>query len=176
MATQTTFTGPPTTTGRPSPNRTPNRKPESIDRAIAALGGWLARHSVGILRFNLGLVFAAFGVLKFVGMSPAESLAVRTLDTLTLGLIAGDVALYLTALVETVIGLTLMTAKFLKAGLVLLAGAMVGIMAPLVLFFAEMFPGGGPTLEAQYVFKDIVLVAAGMVVGAVSLGARMVLD
>ena len=171
MATDTTFTER-TTAQRPVSTRSPN----GVDRAIKALGGWLARHSVGFLRFNLGLVFTAFGVLKFIGMSPAESLAVRTLDTLTLGIVADDVALYLTALVETVIGLTLMTAKFVKTGLVLLAGAMVGIMSPLVLFFAEMFPGDGPTLEAQYIIKDIVLIAGGMVVAAVTLGARLVTE
>lgn len=171
MATDTTFTERPTAQRPVS-----TRSPIGVDRAIKALGGWLARHSVGILRFNLGLVFTAFGVLKFIGMSPAESLAVRTLGALTLGIVAGDVALYLTAIVETVIGLTLVTAKFVKTGLVLLGAALVGIMSPLVLFFTEMFQGGGPTLEAQYIVKDIVFVAGGMVVAAVALGARLVKD
>jgi uncharacterized membrane protein YkgB len=35
-----------------------------------------------------------------------------------------------------------------------------------------MFPGA-PTLEAQYVIKDIVLVAAGLVIAARALGARL---
>ena len=43
---------------------------------------------------------------------------------------------------------------------------MVGIMSPLVLFYGDLFPGGLPTLEAQYVLKDIVLAAAGAVVAA----------
>jgi hypothetical protein len=55
---------------------------------------------------------------------------------------------------------------------VVLGGALVGIVSPLVLFFSDMFPHGTPTLEAQYVFKDIVLAAAGLVIGAVALGAR----
>jgi hypothetical protein len=37
-----------------------------------------------------------------------------------------------------------------------------------------MFSGFAPTLEAQYVFKDIVLVAAGAVVAAKAMGARYV--
>lgn len=36
-----------------------------------------------------------------------------------------------------------------------------------------MFPGGTPTLEAQYVLKDIVLAAAVLVIGATALGARL---
>jgi uncharacterized membrane protein YkgB len=50
---------------------------------------------------------------------------------------------------------------------------MVGILSPLVLFFPELFPGA-PTLEGQYVLKDIVLVAAGLVVTARALGAELV--
>ena len=67
--------------------------------------------------------------------------------------------------------MTLTTGRFLRAGLVVLAGSMVGIMSPLVLFYGDLFPGAVPTLEGQYVFKDIVLVAAGLVVAASSLGA-----
>ena len=46
-------------------------------------------------------------------------------------------------------------------------------MSPLVLFFTDLFPGA-PTLEAQYVVKDIVLAAAGLVIAASALGARFV--
>jgi uncharacterized membrane protein YkgB len=35
-----------------------------------------------------------------------------------------------------------------------------------------MFPGA-PTLEAQYVLKDIVLVASGLVIAATAMGARL---
>jgi hypothetical protein len=40
-----------------------------------------------------------------------------------------------------------------------MAGALVGILSPLVLFPDQMWSGNGPTLTGQYVFKDIVLVA-----------------
>lgn len=54
---------------------------------------------------------------------------------------------------------------------------MIGIMSPMVLMFSELFPLPlAPTLEAQYVFKDVVLVAAGFVVAAKAKGARMVLE
>ena len=74
---------------------------------------------------------------------------------------------------ETFVGLTLVTGGFLRTGLVVLAGALVGIMSPLVLFFDELFPAGGPTLTAQYVLKDIVLACAAAVIGAAALGARL---
>jgi hypothetical protein len=62
----------------------------------------------------------------------------------------------------------------MRAGLVVMAGWLAGIMAPVVLFPTEMFPGGLPTLAAQYVLKDIILIAAAAVVAAQALGARMV--
>lgn len=134
---------------------------------------WLNRYSIDMLRISLGLVFAFFGFLKFFpGFSPAEDLAIRTVETLTFGVVSGSVALWVTAAVECFIGLTLATGRLLKAGLVTLGFALVGILSPVVLFFGDLFPGA-PTLEAQYVLKDLVLAAAGMVVGAAALGSRL---
>jgi hypothetical protein len=62
---------------------------------------------------------------------------------------------------------------FDRCGQMVLGGSLVGIMSPLVLFCSDLFPGT-PTLEAQYDFKDIVLVAAGLVVAARALGATLV--
>jgi putative oxidoreductase len=147
-----------------------------VERAAGAAARWLAGHSVTTLRVSLGLVFLGFGALKFVpGTSPAEALVMRTIDTLSLGLVSGTPAVLITAVLETFIGLTLITGIGLRAGLAVMAGSMVGIMSPLVLFFGDLFPGLVPTLEAQYVLKDIVLVAAGAVVAAHALGARYVL-
>lgn len=88
---------------------------------------WLADRSIAALRISLGLVFLGFGALKFIpGASPAEELAVRTVETLTLGIVSGQAALFMTATAETFIGLTLVSRKFIRAGLVVLAASMVG--------------------------------------------------
>lgn len=141
---------------------------------VAVAARWLAGHGIQLLQVSLGIVFLAFGVLKFFpGASPAEALVMRTIDALTLGLVHGQAAVVMTAVIETFIGLTLVTGVFLRTGLVVLSGSLLGMMAPLVLFFGDMFPGGTPTLEAQYVFKDIILAAAVLVIGAKALGARL---
>jgi putative oxidoreductase len=158
-----------------SPNRqqTPVALQTAYANAISALSAWLNTHSITILRVSLGLVFLGFGVLKFVpGLSPAEDLAVATVDRLTLGIVSGQAALLLTATMETVIGLTLVTGRFVRVGLVVLAGALVGIMSPLALFPGDLF-GEGPTIVAQYVVKDVVLIAGGLVVAAHTLGGRI---
>ncbi|MEO3890409.1 DoxX family protein [Nonomuraea sp. B5E05] len=144
-------------------------------KMLATTTEWLARHSIDALRISVGLVFLGFGFLKFFpGVSPAEDLAVGTLEQLTFGVVSGGVALAVVAATECFIGLTMITGRFLKAGLLVMAGALVGFMSPLVLFFTDMFPGGPPTLEAQYILKDIVLVTAAMVIAARALGARLV--
>jgi uncharacterized membrane protein YkgB len=145
------------------------RRPAAVD----TLQRWLNRWSIPLLRISLGLVFLGFGVLKFFpGLSPAADIAAATIDKLTLGLVSGSAAVLLTAVLETFIGLTLVTGKFLELGLIVLAGALVGILSPLVLFTRELFPHG-PSLLGQYVLKDFVLAAAGLVVAAVALGSKL---
>jgi len=140
---------------------------------LAPVAKLLAAHSITVLRVALGAVFLGFGVLKFFpGLSPAADIAQRTIGALTFGVVGPTAALLLTAVLECVIGLTLLTGRFLKVGLLVLAGALVGIMSPIVLFFHELFPHG-PSLLGQYVLKDLVLAAAGMVVAAWALGARL---
>ena len=128
---------------------------------------------MALLRISLGLVFLGFGILKFFpGLSPAEDIAAATIERLTFGLVAGSHAVLMTAVVETFIGLTLVTGRFVRLGLVVLTGALVGIMSPLILFTDQLFPHG-PSLMGQYVVKDIVLAAGAMVVAAYALGSRL---
>lgn len=144
-----------------------------MDQRVAR---WLARYSIVALRVSLGLVILGFGALKFIpGASPAEDLVMRTVDTLTLGVVSGRTAVLVTAVTEVVIGAILISGRFLRVGLLVVAGWLLGIMSPLVLFFSDMFPAGGPTLEAQYVLKDVVLGAAALVVAARAMGARLTL-
>ncbi len=146
-------------------------------RPADPIAGWLAPHGIDILRVCLGLIIAGFGVLKFFpGISPAEPLVTRAVDTLTFGVITGQTAMVATAIVECAIGLMLISGRFLRTGLILLAGCALGWMSPLVLFPADLFAGGGPTLEAQYILKDLVLGAAALVVAAKAHGGRMVVE
>ena len=133
----------------------------------AGLKALLERWSIPALRIALGAVFVAFGVLKFFpGVSPVESLVEATWGVLTFGIVGGQLALILTAVIETVAGLALISGVFARFGLVVLALAFVGIFSPLVLFPAELFAEAGPTLLGQYVLKNVVLVAAALVVAS----------
>lgn len=154
-----------------------NERHHPLDRLQTAAARLLARYSVDLLRLSLGLVFLGFGILKFFpGLSPAENLAGETMSKLTLGVVPEDVGLVLVAMLETAIGLSLTTGRYLRLGVALLGMAMVGILSPLVLFPNELFDRPyEPTLAGQYVVKDLVLLAAGLVVAArVLLGRNLV--
>jgi uncharacterized membrane protein YphA (DoxX/SURF4 family) len=150
--------------------------PSSLDRLDAAITSTLARLGVPVLRMSLGVVFLWFGVLKFFpGLSPAQDLATRTIEQLTFGAVHPDVSLPFLAAWESVIGLGLLSGRFLRATLLLLAVQMLGTFAPLVLFPAETFTQFpfAPSLEGQYIIKNLVLIGAAMVVGSTVRGGRI---
>ncbi|BDZ52947.1 DoxX family protein [Agromyces marinus] len=135
--------------------------------AEAALKALLERWSIPALRIALGAVFVVFGVLKFFpGASPLEPLVQATWGALTFGLVGGQFAMILTAVIETVAGLALISGVFARLGLVMLAVAFVGILSPVVFFPGELLADAGPTLLGQYVAKNVVLIAAALVVAS----------
>jgi len=140
---------------------------------------WTARHGIALLRVSVGLVFLWFGVLKFFpGLSPAQELAARTIGALTLGLVPGAVSVPLLAALETSIGLGLISGRFLRATLLLLLVQMAGTITPLLLFPHEtftLFPLA-PTLEGQYILKNVVLVSAAILIGATVRGGLVIAD
>lgn len=141
------------------------------------LTNWMSRHGLTLLRVSLGIVFLWFGVIKFVpGLSAADELATRTILTLTFGSVPPDISRPLLAAWETLIGLGLLSGVWMRATLLLLFAQMLGTVTPLALFPAEtwrVFPIA-PTLEGQYILKNLVLVTAGLVIGATVRGGAVV--
>jgi uncharacterized membrane protein YphA (DoxX/SURF4 family) len=153
--------------------------PDQLEPLDVRITAALARLGVPVLRIGLGLVFLWFGALKFFpGASPAETLAARTIEQLSGGVIGPAVSLPVLATWESLIGLGLLAGRFMRATLFLLALQMLGTLTPLVIFPAETFATFpfAPTLEGQYIIKNVVLVGAAMVVGATVRGGRLVPD
>jgi len=143
------------------------RSAEGLDALQLRAADWLGANSRTVLRLSMGLIFLAFGVLKFFpGVSPAEGMAVATFDQLTLGLLPDELSRLLVATFETVLGVLLLTGWVPRIALAMLALQIVGILSPLVLLSGELFAGpfGAPTLEGQYVLKDLILAAAALVI------------
>jgi uncharacterized membrane protein YphA (DoxX/SURF4 family) len=147
-----------------------------LDRLDAAITTTLARIGIPILRIGLGIVFFWFGILKFFpGLSPAQDLAGRTIHDLTFGLVGPSISLPVLAAWESVIGIGLIAGRFLRAMLFLLAVQMVGTFLPLVFYPSETFTQFpyAPTLEGQYIIKNLVLIGAAIVVGSTVRGGRI---
>ena len=140
---------------------------------------WMARYGIVFLRVSIGIVFFWFGMLKFFpNLSPAQDLAARTIEALTFGLVTPEIALPVLALWECAIGIGLITGKFMRVTLLLLVLQMLGTVTPLFLFPEEtwtVFPIA-PTLEGQYIIKNIVIVSAALVLGATVRGGAVVDD
>ena len=147
-----------------------------FDRADTHITAWMARNGLSLLRVSVGIVFLWFGLLKFFpGLSPAQDLAIRTIDILTFGLAPPRASIVILAAWETIIGLGLLFGLFMRGTLLLLFLQMLGTMTPLLFFPSEVFTRlpYAPTLEGQYIIKNLVLISAGIVLGATVRGGRI---
>ncbi|NED03512.1 DoxX family protein [Streptomyces sp. SID6648] len=144
--------------GPPGP-RLPQRLAELVDT-----------HALALLRATVGIVFVGFGVLKlFPSASPAEQLAVDAATKMTLGLVPETVLLLSLAALETAIGIGLVVGRrLLRPALVAFFLHMGGVFSTLFLLPDAMWQphSPAPTMEGQYVVKNVVLVAVCLVVAA----------
>lgn len=148
-----------------------------FEQLDSRLTGWMARYGVLLLRLSLGVVYLWFGALKFIpGASPAEELALRTIEVLSLGLLSGAAALPLLAAWEVLIGLGLIIGRGMRFTLLLLALQMVGTVSPLFIFPQETFAvfPWVPTLAGQYIIKNLVIASAALVIGATVRGGKLI--
>ena len=138
------------------------------------LTDWMANYGLLILRISLGIVFLWFGLLKFFkGLSPAEDLVRNTVYFFD-----PDVFIPILAAWESLIGIGLITGKFLRLTILLLFLQMPGTALPLLILPEKVwtvFPFG-LTLEGQYIVKNLVLIGAGLVIGATVRGGRILSD
>lgn len=152
---------------------------QRFDRLDTRITAWMVRHSITLLRIGLGVVFFWFGALKFFpGLSPAQDLAARTIEALTFGLVGPALSVPILAAWEVLIGLGLIVGRWMRVTLLLLAVQMLGTITPLLLFPAEVFTLAplAPTLEGQYIIKNVVLVTGALVIGATVRGGHLVAD
>lgn len=159
--------------------QTVNKYRELYFEVDEKITNWMAQYGILLLRISLGIVFFWFGILKFFpGISPAQTLATDTIEILTFGLIPPNVSINLLAAWEVLIGLGLIFGVYMRATLFLLFAQMVGTITP-IFFFPELvfnYIPYGPTLEGQYIIKNLVLISAGIVIGATVRGGAVIAD
>lgn len=150
-----------------------------FDRVDRTLTGFMADYGIMILRISLGIIFLWFGILKFFpDLSPAEELAAKTIEAMTFGIVQSNVSMPVLATWESLIGLGLITGKYMRVTLLLLFMQMPGTVMPVFLYPDEVFTHFpyALTLEGQYIVKNLVLVSSALVIGATVRGGRVVAE
>ncbi|MGI9586459.1 MAG: DoxX family membrane protein [Acidimicrobiia bacterium] len=133
----------------------------TIDTAIIR---FLRRWSIPALRISVGIVFVWFGALKVFDVTPVADLVARTVYWFDPSWVVPVLGV-----LEILVGIGLVFKIALRATLALFAGQMAGTFLVLVLLPEVSFQNGNPlllTVEGEFVVKNLVLLSAGMVVGA----------
>ena len=153
-----------------------NLRGKTFYKIDIAITEWMSKNGLMFLRISIGIIFFWFGILKFFeGYSPAEGLAIKTIDALSFSLLPQKVIIYGLAAWEVLIGIGLLFNIFMRETLLLLFLQMIGTFTPLFLFPSEVFHifPVALTLEGQYIVKNLVLVSAGIVLGSTVRGGKL---
>jgi uncharacterized membrane protein YkgB len=128
---------------------------------------WMSVYGIVLLRISIGIVFFWFGFQKFFpGISSAEDIATRTIDVVSFGIVKAPYSMPILAIWESLIGLGFLFGRYLRLTTLLLYVQMAGTFFPLFIFPEEAFYVVPivPTLEGQYIIKNIVIITAAMVI------------
>ncbi len=118
--------------------------------------------SIPFGRFALFVVFFWFGILKLIGTSPANPL-VESLLNVTLPFMSWNTFIVLFAIYEMIIGIAFIIPRCERLAIAILIPHM--LMTALPLFFLPAITWQGfltPTLEGQYIIKNLVIIALAM--------------
>lgn len=140
---------------------------QAIDRLDQRIAAGMRRWGMPTLRVSLGVIFIWFGLLKPLGHSPAEDLVLATVDWMPI--FSPETWLYVIGWWEVLIGVTFLFRMTVRAAIALLFLQMVGTFLPLVMLPEVTFQSGmipyGLTMEGQYIVKNLVIIAAALVIG-----------
>lgn len=135
-----------------------------IDQNIARI---MNKWGVPAVRISFAVIFFLFGILKPLGVSPAEGIVKATVVWLPFG--EPDWWLNIIGWWEVVIGLTFLFKKTTRIAIGLLFLQMLGTFMPLVFLPEVVYQSGYsiymPTMEGQYIIKNLMIISAALVVG-----------
>lgn len=132
---------------------------EKIDRQIIAK---ISAAFPFVARFALFTVFFGFGILKLFDASPANPLVENLLHT-TLPFIGFNEFIIGLGIFEMLIGISFAIPRLERLAILLLVPHMITTAMPLFLLPAIAWSSFAvPTLEGQYIIKNLVIIALAM--------------
>ncbi|MDA0321830.1 MAG: hypothetical protein O2923_03820 [Verrucomicrobia bacterium] len=139
----------------------------SLDEIDLRISAFMARWGTIAVRISFGIIFVWFGILKPLGISSAEPLVLATVPWLPF--FEGETWVSIIGWWEVAIGVAFLFRSTIRIAVALLALQMVGTFMPLVFLPEITFQAGrfpyGPTMEGQYIIKNLMIISAALVVG-----------
>lgn len=138
----------------------------SIYKIDASLIGFFRKASVPLARFGLFVIFFWFGSLKILNMSPASPL-VQQLAEQTVPFASFPTFFLFFGALEVAIGILFLVRGAERVVIPLLLLHMATTFLPLILLPEETWSAPlVPTLEGQYIIKNLALIAAAVGIAA----------
>ncbi|MCT7536680.1 DoxX family membrane protein [Aliarcobacter butzleri] len=125
------------------------------------------QNTIKLMRLSLGIIFVWYGMLKFFPtLSPAEDLAIRTIDIMFFHLIDGSLSIKLLAILEVAIGIGFLSGYYTKLVTIIFLGHMICTFASLFILPEFSFTQApyAFTLVGQYIVKNIVFILVGIII------------
>lgn len=138
----------------------------TIQDIDAGLIRFFQRIWIPLARFGIFIIFFWFGALKVVGLSPASGVVERLFNE-TVPFITFASFLIAFGLFECAIGILFLVRGAERIALPLLIVHMITTTGPLVLLPQETWSAFlVPTLEGQYIIKNLAIIAAAVGIAA----------
>lgn len=134
---------------------------QRVDRAMI---GFMQAYGILTLRIAVGTVFVWFGALKVLGLSPVDDLVAGTVYWVNPRIFVPLLGIW-----EIVVGVGLLLGVAMRIVLLLFWLQMAGTLLVLLLRPELAFQRGNPlllTTTGEFVIKNLVLIAAGLVIGS----------
>ena len=139
----------------------------TFDELDSRISTFMNRWGILAVRISFGIIFIWFGILKPLGISSAEPLVLATVPWLPV--FQGETWVAIIGWWEVLIGVAFLFKRTIRIAIGLLALQMVGTFLPLVMLPEITFQAGyfpyGPTMEGQYIIKNLMIISAALVVG-----------
>ena len=119
-----------------------------------------------LVRIPIFIIFFWFGFLKIIDLSPAQELVQDTVYWMPF--LSAEMWTYVIGYWEVLIGVFFLFKKTTLIAMLLLLIQMSGTFLPLVILPEITFQDSNPflpTLEGQYIIKNIIIITAALIIG-----------
>ena len=119
-----------------------------------------------LVRIPLFIIFFWFGILKVLKMSPATELIIDTVFWMPI--LTPEDWVIVIGYWEMAIGICFLNKKTTLIAVILMFLQMTGTFLPLVILPEITFQNSNfllPTLEGQYIIKNIIIITAALIIG-----------